>query len=150
MSTDVISYKVKKANATDIFDHLKACNDNFIPPLDQKVDLKLYAQKIMDHAITFEAWENNILTGLVAAYLNDEEKRTGFITSVSVLPGYGARGIASQLLNNCTGFATEGGFEQLQLEVDKRNMQAISLYKKHKFETVGETGDNKKMKLIIK
>ena len=42
-------------------------------------------RKIADKAARFEAWVDGEFVGFVAAYCNDKEKLTAYITSVSVL-----------------------------------------------------------------
>jgi ribosomal protein S18 acetylase RimI-like enzyme len=113
--------------------HLNKCKDNFIPALHETVDIAEYSKKIVENAVTFEAWIQDELVGLVAAYLNDRENRTGFISNVSVLKEYAGKGIASQLINNCIEFARENKFREILLEVNGNNLQAVKLYEKYHF-----------------
>ncbi|MBL0182082.1 MAG: hypothetical protein IPP96_07240 [Chitinophagaceae bacterium] len=71
---------------------MEACKNNFIPPLQDTVDIDSYAQKIKSKSITFEAWQNGHLAGLIAAYFNDPGKEVGFITNVSVENGFAGKG----------------------------------------------------------
>ena len=128
-----IIYKIKEASEKDIFLHLKDCKDYFLPPLDEKVNIDEYAKKIFEKAITFEAWEDDILVGLIAVYFNDLNRRVGFITNVSVVKKYMGMGVASVLLENCIEYATQNEFAEVQLEVDKANIPAINFYKKFNF-----------------
>jgi len=128
-----IEYKVRKAGYSDIFDHLKKCDDSFSPPLSSYVNIEEYSKKIHTNAVTFEAWEDGELVGLVACYLNDQESRQGYITDVSVLETHSGRGIGKRLLEGCEEYARRSGTRSIALEVNVKNTGAISLYEKTGF-----------------
>jgi len=118
----------------EIFEHLLECSDNFIPNLAETVNIRDYSKKVFENAITFEAWENNKLIGLVASYFNDNKNRKGFITNVSVSKNYQGKGIAAILLNMCKNYGAKYNFNSIKLEVNKNNILAIKLYKKLGFD----------------
>jgi ribosomal protein S18 acetylase RimI-like enzyme len=133
MSNPDIIYKTRTASTEEIFLHLTECKDDFNPPLDQTVDLSEYSKKIAEKAITFEAWIDNRLAGVVAAYFNDIENHSGYITHVGVLKNYKGKGVALNLMSRCIEFAIQNSFYQIQLEVAEDNDKAIQLYKKLNF-----------------
>ena len=133
MSISNAIFRTNTASKEEIFLHLEECKNNFIPPLDQTVDLSEYAKKIADRSITFEAWINNTLAGLVAAYFNDAENHSGYITNVSVLGNCKGKGIGYELMRRCIEFAIQNCFNQIKLEVAENNDNAIQLYKKLNF-----------------
>ena len=133
MSNPDTIYKTSTASITEILLHLTACKDDFNPPLDQTVDLSEYSKKIAEKAITFEAWIDNRLAGLVAAYFNDVDGHSGYITHVGVIRNYKGKGIALNLMSSCIEFAIQNHFYQIQLEVAEDNDKAIHLYKKLNF-----------------
>jgi ribosomal protein S18 acetylase RimI-like enzyme len=133
MNDTKLTFQEKSASADEIFFHLQLCNESFVPPLDQKVNLAEYARKIFEKSITFEAWHDHKLVGLIAAYFNDVAKQDGYITSVSVIPAYKGKGIASALMKRCIEFARQQHFRHITLEVHEKNDQAIQLYKKFNF-----------------
>lgn len=141
-----VRYKIKTATIKDVFEHLVKCNENFIPPLDQKVDMAAYSQKIAKNSITFEAWVNDELAGLIAAYFNDEKKQSGFITNVSTLKKYAGNRIASHLMENCISYGVQQQFSEISLEVLEDNIIAIKLYKKYGFHPTGNKGNLMTMK----
>lgn len=145
-----VSYKVNTSSLDDIKNHLYQCSGSFVPHLDTYVDVDEYSYKIFDRALRFEAYNKNMLIGLIAAYLNVEQG-TCFITNVSVLPNYMERGIAATLLNECRRHVTENNYSRIKLEVDERNSRAISFYKKHKFTVLNTNKNNKiEMELTLK
>lgn len=143
-----IKFRIQTATEADVLLHLKACNADFIPPLSQKVDLSQYAAKLFSNALTFEAWDNNLLAGLIAAYFN--KKPSGFITNVSVLNQYKGFGLASQLMLNTIDYAKTNGFTDISLEVNANNAAAVALYEKYNFHKSDFNTDSLIMKLNIK
>lgn len=120
------------ATAMQVAAHLRDGESDFVEHLLGQVNIEHYAAKIKKYGCTFEAWSDNQLIGLVAAYLN-KENRTGFITNVSVLPGWQSCDIGNQLLCNSILFLEGAGVEQIALEVLGIREKAIRLYSKHGF-----------------
>lgn len=123
-----IIYKTKTASQDDIFLHLLDNDENFYPPLSERLDVKEFAEKIHDLAITFEAWDGNSLIGIVSVYCN--RPVFAFINHVCVSRIYKGNGIASKLISQCIEFARANGLEGVNLEVNPKNKAAISLYEK--------------------
>lgn len=138
MNYSKIIYTIDKASQNDILNHLRECDKEFVPPLHQKVNIAEYVNKIFNNATTFEAWVNNKLTGLVAAYFNNREKKTAFITNVSVTPDNYGSGIAKELLNKCVTYGIDNKITNLKLEVYELNTRAMNLYKQMGFEIVSQ------------
>ena len=132
--------RLKTASADQIAAHLDQCSDQFEPALKNRIDLSEYSRKLFERSVTFEAWDQNRLVGLLAAYINDPHKGTGFITSVSTVASHAGRGIASTLLGYCAHYARIRGFATLRLEVSAQNSGAVRLYQKHGFAPVGDQG----------
>ena len=144
-----IKYKIKTAVKKEIYFHLKECEDNFNPPLGDRVEIKEYSKKIFENSITFEAWLDNILIGLVSTYFNDNQTHIGYITNVSIVKNYMRSGIASKLLNMCITYARQNNFKEIRLEVNESNNNGFNLYKKFNFIKYGEKDCLFFMKLII-
>jgi ribosomal protein S18 acetylase RimI-like enzyme len=149
MSNLSISYKHNTATNEDIYKHLVLCQNQFIPPLSKTVDIAEYSKKIQNLATTIEAWDKEILVGLVAVYCNDFSKKNAFITNVSVMPKYTGMGIAINLMNTTVAHVKTFNFESILLEVNKNNINALMLYKKCNFETDNNFEDIIKMKLTL-
>jgi ribosomal protein S18 acetylase RimI-like enzyme len=144
-----IDYKINTAKEEEIFTHLSSCNSNFRPPLDEKVDIQDYSNKIFNNSVRFEAWAENTLIGLVATYYNDLENHVGFITNVSVIKRFMGRGIASELMNKCISYAKKNHFREISLEVSKESKEAIYVYEKIGFQKFESKDDFLLMKLVI-
>lgn len=149
MQTETITYTIKTADSNNVFTHLVKCDEDFMPKLSEKVDILAYAKKIVENSITFEAWINDELVGLIAAYFNDSKTHCGFITSVSTLKKYAGKGIASQLMSQCISYALQHQFVEIALEVFHKNNSAVQLYKKYGFSKTGINNDFISMKIDL-
>jgi len=148
MNNKAITYFTNYATEEDIHLHLLICKNNFIPALDVTVNINEYARKIRNNAVTFEAWHNKILIGLIAAYFNNKNIK-GYITNVSVHGDYLRKGIASKLMNDCINYGNKIRYKEISLEVNKLNKNAIILYEKFNFRKTGEKEKFLTMTLIL-
>jgi glycosyltransferase involved in cell wall biosynthesis len=131
--SDPFFYRLNRASKTKIIEHLQACDTSFSPPLSTRVQIKDYARKIECNAMRFEAWKDDKLVGLVAAYFNDHLRRIAYITSVSIVEEFVGKGVANILLKRCVDYAKSSGVNKISLSVSKKNISAIELYKKNSF-----------------
>lgn len=131
--TSAIRYRLNEASELEIGRHLRECDADFVPPLSGRVDIASYAHRIATRATRFEAWHEDSLVGLVAAYCNDRDSRIAYVTSVSVLRGWMGRGIASQMLTRCLEHAKAAEMTVVRLEVAQANAPAIRLYQDQGF-----------------
>ncbi len=149
MEDGYTKYAKNTAVTGQIIAHLEKASELFVPPLGLRVHIADYGKKIAENCVTFEAWDGTCLVGLIAAYFNDLENNTGFITSVSVLKEHLGRGIGSKLMEQCAEYAQEHKFREIKLEVFNQNQNAILLYKKSGFKEVETREDLLIMTKII-
>ena len=91
----------------------------------------------------FEFFEEGILRGLVAMYVND---KGGFITNFSVSPESMGRGISKKLLDLVVKYLDENSLKEVDLSVNKLNYRAINFYEKNGFLPISEEKENIIMK----
>lgn len=132
------NYIIGKATEQDIYCHLMKCNNDFIIHLQDKINIREYSKKLSEKAITFEAWSEDTLVGLVAVYFNDSHGQTGYISNVSTIDTYTGKGIASALIDLSIDYARRHEFKTISLEVEKANVLALRLYKRFQFKEVEE------------
>lgn len=137
------------ASISDIQTHLCACNFDFQPALDRRVNLAEYAAKLSEKAQTFEAWDQGVLVGLVAVYLDDTENNTGFISNVSAVRPFQGRGLASKLVRLAIERAIDRGIVRMELEVDASNTPAMAVYRKLGFHELSSRGNSIVMQLDL-
>lgn len=129
---------LNNSGAASVESHLRECDDRFSPRLSARVDLVDYARKLASLADRLEVWRGSRLVGLVAAYLNNQETRQGFVSSVSVCLDAERRGVASELMRKCVQLAREKGCESLGLEVGGGDQRTQDFYLKHGFALSGK------------
>lgn len=140
------NFKLNTATEEQILLHLQSCDQLFKPPLSSFVVLDLYSRKLESLSTKFEAWNNSVLVGLVAVYLNDPKKTDSFITNVSVLEIFHGKGIAKDLILKSIEYAKKLNFSSMQLEVNENNASAIGLYKHLGFKETSQKNGRIKMK----
>ena len=77
-----------------IYIFLAHINSEYNPPLDTKVELHQYAEKILNNAVLFVEMVGDDIVGMVVLYCNDDNTKKAYIPLVGVLPTYQHRGIA--------------------------------------------------------
>lgn len=150
MKNSQIQVYINQATQAQIAELLIRCDADFVPQLSSRVAIPIYAEKITTNAARFEAWANSTLCGLVAAYCNDSERSSAYVTNVSVLHEYQGKGIASLLMAQFIKYVKDLGFKVVELEVDKKNVRAIGLYEKIGFAIQGESSRGVVMSLNMK
>ena len=146
----MIDYKINTASRKDLHLHLIKCDDQFIPKLSNRVDLKDYAEKLHKYGIIFEAWEKKVLVGVIASYFDVNKRKEGFISNVSVLEEFEKKGIAGQLVKILKKYAVNLGCFALSLKVNAENKEAIIFYKKHGFKSISREEDIISMTIQLK
>ncbi|WP_300760034.1 GNAT family N-acetyltransferase [Janthinobacterium sp.] len=149
MHAPAISYRVNTTDQQLIETHLRTCDMQFMFLSDDHDGLHAYAEKLSSRALRCEAWAAHKLIGLIAIYCNDHNTRIAFISSVSVLPDWYSRGIATQLLARAIEEARLAGMHEVRLEVDQDNTSAIALYYKAGFSKVSATAQSIYMQRCI-
>lgn len=144
-----VEYSEGRASEAEVAAHLWKCDQSFVPALSLRVNVCEYARKITDQTVRIEAWSGQELVGLLSVYCNDRVRGAAFITNVSVLPQWQARGIASNLMRRCIDHVSGMGFRLIELEVAKSNITAAALYEKHGFVICRATAHTEIMHLPI-
>ena len=144
-----IDHRINAGTQKEIVAHLRLCDSSFSPPLSDRVDIEKYAAKIVNHAIRFEAWSDDRLIGLLAAYCNDEENSSAFVTSVSVIEEWRGRRVACDLLSRFIQHAKAAKVSKISLSVGRTSDNAIQLYNKFGFEKGQETDHFQEMNLTL-
>jgi len=113
-----IRYSRGEASENAIYTYLDSVSRLFIPELTKKVpDLRGYARKIKKRAVVFEAWDNNRLIGMLAAYFNDFNSKVGFVTSLCVAEKYHSKGIAKKLLSDAIMYGQLQKFNKVSYSI---------------------------------
>ena len=143
INIDEVIFRTKSASEAQIFGHLTECSALFVPDLNAAVN-------IFQKSVTFEAWNDGRLAGLVAVYCNDSETRSAYITSVSVVRELLGAGVGSKLLGMCISYVKLNSFIEIVLEVNVRNAPAVKLYQKYGFTIFERKESSCLMKLALR
>lgn len=121
-----------------LYRYLTMVSSLFIPKLDEIVEIKNYTNKIHNNALIVESWENNILVGIIACYANNNITKEAFITCVCVSKEFQGRGISKMMFNHLYKILKSKQFQEISLEVSKKNKKALKLYESECFKLKSE------------
>jgi len=145
-----VIFSAQKAKVEDVIKHLLMCDEQFVNEIKKRVFIDEYAKKIVNNALTFEAWHDNELIALLAIYCNSTDQLSAHITNVSVLPEWSNKGIASRLMDSCITSVINTEYKGIELEVNKYNKKAMDFYAKFDFIKLAGNESMVRMKKIIK
>ena len=131
--------KFNQSKFSDIYNHLKHCDKYFTPFLSSYVNLNTYSKKLENNADRFEYWSNQKLIGLLAIYKRANTNSV-FITNMSLINSFFAKGYANNLINKAVLFYKDVGFSKIDLEVNISNIRAIKFYSKNMFNIKSSEG----------
>lgn len=114
-------------------------------PLSIRVDIPVYASKVLSQGNVFVIEKNNKICAGALFYCNDQESKTGFLSLLAVVPESRRQGFASTLLNAMEKEASQNGMLKLELLTDISNTAAISLYSRYGYRIV-ETSEKIRMR----
>ncbi len=119
-------------------DFLNQIKNDFNPPLDHRVDINKYTEKLINNAIIDTIYLNGKLIGICAYYNNDPDFKYAYLSMIAVLNEHKGKHIAQNLLLSSIANLTESNFEKYILDVDKNNKSAYGLYIKLGFRLLSE------------
>jgi GNAT superfamily N-acetyltransferase len=91
------STSIDASKFNDVYVHLCKVDACFCPPLSTRVDLEVYARKLVDLATRCECWDSDTLIGLVAFY---DCGHCFYVTNFSICAEYRGTGLARQLFDS--------------------------------------------------
>lgn len=123
---------------------LKEVDGDFSPALSERVDLDVFADKLLKNANFFydESDRGNIKC-LVAMYANDFEKKYAYIPLVAVASNYRKQGLGSKMMLKALDYIHSLGDGIKIIGIHTNNPIAFELYKKLSFHEVCVCDDNK-------
>jgi diamine N-acetyltransferase len=103
--------------------------------------LETMTQEVTEQNIRYDLLEvNNTPTGFSAFGPLDE--KTIKLHKLYILPEFQHHGLGSRLLQHIVDTSAQAGFQEIVLNVNKKNTQAINAYIKFGFKKKGKTIDN--------
>ncbi|HEJ1051805.1 TPA: GNAT family N-acetyltransferase [Morganella morganii] len=135
-----------KISKDRLLSFLHEINDYFSPSLSSKIDIEIYADKIIKNAYIDYIINEEEIIALLAGYINNESI---FITLFAVNKLFHGKKISTNLLTYNIEKLKKNNIKKINLEVYKNNKRAIVFYKKFNFEIYKETNDTYLMSLSI-
>ena len=93
--------------------------------------LGIYAQKQLQNAYNYYVESDGKIVGFISFYANYAD--TAYLTIIAVSGSHKGRGIGRNMLEHAIACAKERQMKYMRLEVHKKNLEAISFYKRNHF-----------------
>jgi len=128
--------------APDILSFLMKTDKDYYPPISKKVNLEIYANKILLHADIIVIYEHGAdsIGGLIAFYSNQEYGPYSYIPVIGVLKNLRGRGYAKHLLAACFECLTQKNIKLVKMQTWDSN-PALKLYKALGFDEISRVPD---------
>lgn len=130
----IYNYRIEKISYNVFLSFLKDVENDFVPPLLERIDAETYYNKTNTYAAFIECYDDNELAGLLISYVNNKETRKGFVTFIAVKECYRGNGIAGNLLDKACELAKRNGMTVLG--IDTNNIIARDCYIKNGFKLI--------------
>lgn len=121
---------------------LQLMSHEFPIPLNEKVLISDYVEKILNRGYILVAEENGEIAGINMFYANDDVKKQAWISLICVSEKYRRAGVATSLLKMSEDISLNNGMKYLLLHVHKDNVKAIKAYEKYGFIRNDSVGAN--------
>jgi len=137
-----------KSSALDIENHLRRCDEFFIPNLASYINIEVYAEKLFKSATRYEIWKSYNLISLLAGYSNYSQN-VFYISNISVEKEFISKSYGKKLIEYLIQEIKLSGLNSIELEVFKKNRRAINFYFKNNFKVISQTANKLRLKLIV-
>lgn len=123
-------YSEKKISFEDFFAFLQAVEQDFVPPLLDRIDINAYYKKVNEYATMGECYCQDELVGLIISYDNDIESCKGYTTFCAVRGDFRGNNIAGMLLERaCSHAKAQARYACYGVTYIQRNSKEV-LYEK--------------------
>lgn len=119
---------------------LQTFGDLLPNPISRRLDLSVYAAKLLENADLACAVIEGKIVGLLGMYANDQGTRRAHIPFIAVLPDQRGHGIGKAMMSRAVALARHRGMRAIDLEVDASNAAAQQLYRSFDFRISGQEG----------
>jgi ribosomal protein S18 acetylase RimI-like enzyme len=109
---------------------LKHVDASFNPRISATKDLTHYGEKLAGFAEVIIASDVSEDAGFIAFYANDANQLRAYISILGVRSEYAGMGIATMLIKAALDRAGEMGMKSIALHSNRKNVKAVSLYRK--------------------
>ena len=131
----MISYRegLKSLQERKIYLYLLKSDNDFIPKLSQKVNLKDYSKKLFYNSYIMSVYNDDELIGFNCFYENNTNNKIGYLSIIHISSPFRGKGIFKVLMNRMISYLKSKDFKILRLEVANQNLYAKQVYKRFGF-----------------
>lgn len=121
----------------------KLSGNEFIYYEKDDMSISLFAEKQLKYGHFLTSYINNEPAGYICYYSNDTQSKNGYITSL-VVKGRGLNKgrVFYNLLKEAVLMMNQDGMNNIKIQVNIKNTNAVKLYEKYGFKYTGEENEN--------
>ena len=136
----MLEYSHIMPSLQDIREFFYETNDDFDIPLDQKLNIEEYTQKLYTYSDFFLCYEDDKIIGMLCCYTN--RPPDAYISHVCVKSQYQGKGIFKELFKKVEDYCRDNYITSISLEVGCDNLVARSAYEKVGFVLIRGLSDS--------
>ena len=122
--------KPKDIARNDLYPFLQKVDRLFPVPLSDKEPLEVLASKLEKYGTLSLIQKDGQIVAMCAGYINDLERRLGYISVVAVLPECSGRGYGWSVVYDFVRKAADAGMTAVHLYASPGNAAALKMYQK--------------------
>lgn len=127
-----------ESSAQDLWSFMRRVDQDFDPPLAERVDLVDYSRRLLARAEVLVALDvGRVPVGFAACYCNDFTTKVGDLSYLAVVPEARNQGVAVALVETCLDTAARSGMTSVRTRTPARNQRLVEFYSAHGFELTG-------------
>ena len=127
-----------KSQKEQVYNYIVKIDKEFPVALSEKADLLEYTEKIFELGIVVLAKSQDEIIGILTGYLNDAEKRQGYISVLEVSDECRGAGVAKALLDEFEKSARTAQIRTIKLYTHRDNEGAKRFYLKNGYQIKNE------------
>jgi D-cysteine desulfhydrase len=108
---------------------LKRFGDLLPNPLSARVDLQVYATKLLTYADIACAFMEGEIIAFLAIYANDEKRHKAYLPILAILKEFQGSGLGKIMMSRALARARQRGMKSMDLGVKSENISAHRLYR---------------------
>ncbi len=140
--------KLSNLDEVALYHYFQEIDNDFEIPLSQKVDIHLYAARLLKNGYVLAVVENENILSLIGFYCNDFKQKKGYVSILSTKKEQRGKGYAKTLVREMIKVCQQEGMSNVY--VDTVNPQAATLYKSIGFVELYREKINGLEKIIFK
>jgi GNAT superfamily N-acetyltransferase len=142
-----MQFRMNTASAEQIFELFSGIR---FPEVRGQTPMDMaYAEKLHRLATRIEAWDGDLLAGIVCVYTNDPHRETAYAPLLCARPGYAAQGAA--LARRTIAYCRDAGFRSLRSgDIDEENHRVVALYRRLGLQVIAREGRRLTLEIVFR